>query len=190
MIKFCWQWSQNVHLVHTMKNQNSFPYMRCFVTMVTQQKNCQPMDTYFLTAYPCYRNMLHIANYSEFELYLPDEYFETIASKIGPFGLFDPCRAKKMTSDLFINNYETVRRRQVKPHFFWIVITRGICWYGGFLTTLKQLLNLTPVQTILWPPGFLYRMWPGSNMKWWSLDPYQHNEIIKPFVSFQLSKLS
>ena len=27
-------------------------------------------------------------------------------------------------------------------------------------------------------------------MKWWSLDPFQHNEIIKPFVSFQLSKLS
>ena len=59
-----------------------------------------------------------------------------------------------------------------------------------FSTTLKQLLNLTPVQTILWPPGSLYRMWPGSNMKLWSLDLYQHNEIIKPFVSFQLSKLS
>ena len=23
MIEFCWQWSQNVHLVNTMKNQNS-----------------------------------------------------------------------------------------------------------------------------------------------------------------------
>ena len=29
--------------------------------------------------------MLHIAKYSEFELYLPDEHFETIASKIGTF---------------------------------------------------------------------------------------------------------
>ena len=29
--------------------------------------------------------MLHIANYSEFELYLPDEHFEIIASKIGVF---------------------------------------------------------------------------------------------------------
>ena len=45
--------------------------------------------------------MLHIANYSEFELYLPDEHFDTIASKIGSF----------LTSDLFFNNYETVRRR-------------------------------------------------------------------------------
>ena len=27
----------------------------------------------------------HIANYSEFELYLQDEHFETIASKIGAF---------------------------------------------------------------------------------------------------------
>ena len=38
MVKFCWQWSQNVHQVNTMKNQNSLPYLRCFVTMVTQQK--------------------------------------------------------------------------------------------------------------------------------------------------------
>ena len=29
---------------------------------------------------------------------------------------------------------------------------------------------------------------PGTNMKWSSLE-YQHNEIIKPFVSFHLSKL-
>ena len=28
---------------------------------------------------------LHIANYSEFELYLPDENFEAIASKFGAF---------------------------------------------------------------------------------------------------------
>ena len=38
MAQFCWQWSQNVHLVNTMKNQNSLPYVRCFVTMVAQQK--------------------------------------------------------------------------------------------------------------------------------------------------------
>ena len=63
----------------------------------------------------------------------------------------------------------------------------GSGWAG--LDNIKQLLNLTPVQTILRHPGFLYRMWPGRNMKWWSLDPYQHNEIIKPFVSFELSKL-
>ena len=38
--------------------------------------------------------MLHmIENYSEFELYLPDERFETIDSKIGAFYLFDSCRA-------------------------------------------------------------------------------------------------
>ena len=48
-------------------------------------KNGQLMDTHFLTAYPCYCNMLHIANYSEFEMYLPDEHFETIASRIGAF---------------------------------------------------------------------------------------------------------
>ena len=45
-------------------------------------KNGQPMDANFQ---PCYRNMLLIANYSEFEMYLPDEYFETTAGKIGAF---------------------------------------------------------------------------------------------------------
>ena len=38
MIQFCWQWSQNVPHVNTMKNQNSLPYVRYFVTMVTQKK--------------------------------------------------------------------------------------------------------------------------------------------------------
>ena len=38
MVQFCWQWSQSAHLVNTMKNQNSLPYVRCIVTMVTQQK--------------------------------------------------------------------------------------------------------------------------------------------------------
>ena len=47
-----------------------------------RSKNGQPMDTNFLTVETCYRIMLHIANYSEFELHLQDENFETIASKI------------------------------------------------------------------------------------------------------------
>ena len=73
----------------------------------------QPMDTDFLTAWPCYRNMLHIANYSEFELHLRDEHFETIASKakLEHFHLFDTCKGKNVTFDLFFDNYETVSRR-------------------------------------------------------------------------------
>ena len=38
MIQLCWHWSQNVHQVNTMKNQNSLSYERCLVTMVTPQK--------------------------------------------------------------------------------------------------------------------------------------------------------
>ena len=53
---------------------------------------------------------------------------------------------------------------------------------------IEATFELDSCTTILWPPGFLYRMWPGSNMKQWSLDPYQHNKIIEPFVSFQLIK--
>ena len=44
--------------------------------MVTQQKKVSQWTLTF---------SLHIANYSEFELYLPDENFEAIASKIEAF---------------------------------------------------------------------------------------------------------
>ena len=37
-VQFCWQWSQNVHPVNTIKNRNSLLYVRCFVAMVTQQR--------------------------------------------------------------------------------------------------------------------------------------------------------
>ena len=53
-----------------------------------------------------------------------------LQAKLQHFYLFDPCRAKLLTSDFFFNNYKTVRRRLVKLYFFWIVIIRGICWYG------------------------------------------------------------
>ena len=52
--------------------------------MVTQQKR-SANGVEILTALPCYRNMLHIANNSEFELYLLDKHFETIVNKIGSF---------------------------------------------------------------------------------------------------------
>ena len=53
-----------------------------------------------------------------------------LPAKSDHFYLFDPCRATNLTFDHFFNNYETVRRRLVKLYFFWIVITRGIYWYG------------------------------------------------------------
>ena len=76
MLQSCWQWSQNVHQVSTIKkskNQNSLPYVRCFGTMVTYSKEGQPMDTPIFSL----QNMLHRENYSEFKLYLQDEHFET-----------------------------------------------------------------------------------------------------------------
>ena len=36
-----------------------------------------------------------------------------LPAKLDHFYLFDPCRAKNLTSDLSFNNYETVRRRVV-----------------------------------------------------------------------------
>ena len=54
--------------------------------------------------------MLHITNYSEFKLYLPTSILSSLPEKLDHFYLFEPRRAKKLTSDLFYNNYETVRR--------------------------------------------------------------------------------
>ena len=63
--------------------------------------------------------MRHIANYFEFELHLPGEHSEIIASKIGSFlTCLTPCRAKNLMSDPFFNNHETVRRRWVNYTFF------------------------------------------------------------------------
>ena len=52
-----------------------------------------------------------MANYSDFSLYLLDEHFETIASKIGSFLPVWPMWSQNVTFDLSFNNYETVRRR-------------------------------------------------------------------------------
>ena len=60
-------------------------------------------------------------------------------------------------------------------YFFWIVVTREICWYG-FLKTLKQLLNLTPVQTILWPQASCTECEPTAI---WNINPWPHTDIMK-----------
>ena len=52
MLQICWQWSQNVRQVNSIENQNSLPLVRCFVTMVTQQRWShprKPMYMVFLT---------------------------------------------------------------------------------------------------------------------------------------------
>ena len=133
--------------------------------------------------------MLHLANYAEFELYLPDKYFETIASKIGTFLPVWPLWSQK-NWPLTFSSITTKRYIVDRSNYTFSESLSQEESVGMVFDNIEAILNLTPVQTILWPPGFLYRMWPGSNMKWWSLDPYQRNEIIKPFVSFQLSKRS
>ena len=106
----------------------------------------------------------------------------TLPTKLEHFHLFDHCKTKILSFDLFFNNYVVDRSNFI---FFWIGMTIGIC--NMVMTTLKQLLNFTPVQTILWPHGLLYKKWHCSNMEHWPLVPYQHNKIIKPFVPFQLA---
>ena len=98
-----------------------------------------------------------------------------LPAKLNHFYLFDPCRAKKLTSDLFFNNFETVRRRYAKLYFFWIVIIRGIWWYGfwqhwsNFWIWLLYKLSCDPQASCIGcDPAAI-----------WNGDPWTHTNIIK-----------
>ena len=81
MLQFCWQWSQNIHQVNTMKIQNSLPYVRCFgyaAKMVSQ----------WTLSFSLHSHVNEICQI------LLAEHFETIASKIAEFYLFDPVKPK------------------------------------------------------------------------------------------------
>ena len=68
--------------------------------------------------------MLHIANNSEFELYLQDEHFETIASKFGALLHVWPLRSQNLDLCLFFNNYETVKRCAYRVKIAMALFTR------------------------------------------------------------------
>ena len=100
---------------------------------------------------------------------------------------FDLCRAKNLTFDLFFNNYETVLRRYHKLYFFWIVIIRGICWYGS----RQHWSNFW-----IWP---MYKLScdPQASCTWcdpaaiWHSDPWIHTNIMKlSYLSFLFSWLN
>ena len=58
-----------------------------------------------------------------------------LLAKLEHFYLFDPCRAKNLTFDVFFNNYKIVRCKYVKLYFFLserdYVITHSVrsMWY-------------------------------------------------------------
>ena len=115
-----------------------------------------------------------------------------LPAKLEHYYLFDPCRAKNLT--LTFSSITTKRYVVDRSNYTfsespgWIVITRGICWYDFWQHWSNFEFDPCTNYLVTPLPGFLYRMWPGSNMNYWPLVPYQHTKIIKPFVSFQLSK--
>ena len=96
-----------------------------------------------------------------------------LPSRLEHLYLFGPSRAKHLTIDLFFLNYETVL------YFFLNCYNKRnlLVW---LLTTLKQLLNLTPVQTSCDSQASSIRCDPAAI---WNSDPwthaYQHNNIMK-----------
>ena len=78
----------------------------------------------------CYRNMLHIANYSKFELYLPHEHLRPLPAKLELFYLFDPCRAKNLTSD-----FSSITTK------LYVVDRSSYYTFGGIFYFVTQLLN-------------------------------------------------
>ena len=58
-------------------------------------------------------------------------------------------------------------------------------WYATiFIHVLLQLSKWLFWPPISWPPGSLYRTWPGSNANSLLLALTKDNQIVKPFVSF------
>ena len=171
-----------------MKNHNSLPYVSCFVTMVTQQKRSANGHWlhHCITMLP--KHAAHSKLFWIGIVFTRRAFWDHCQQNWTTFTCLTPVEPKNWP--LTFSSITTKRYVVDRSNYTFPVSLQQEESVGMALTTLKQLLNLTPVQTILWPTGFLYRMWPGSKMKWWFLDPYQHNEIIKPFVSFQLSKLS
>ena len=87
MLQFGWQWSQNVHLVNTIKNLNSL--LRCLSTMVMQQRRSMTTHCIGLTM------LTKHASYAKLCLH----------------------GAKNLTFDIFFINYEMVHGRWVKLYF-------------------------------------------------------------------------
>ena len=94
--------------------------------------------------------MLHVANCSEFELYLQNEHFLDHCQQnwIIFTGLI-PVDQLILTFDLF-TNYKTICHRYIKLCFFLNSYNKWnlLVW---FLTPFKTSLNLASLQTILWP---------------------------------------
>ena len=115
MPKFCWQWSQNVHQVNTIKNQNSLTYVRCFVTMVMQQRRSVTrsakqwtltfsLDSHANETCHIWQTILNLNCIYKMSILRP------LPAELEHFYLFDPCRAKHLTFDLFFDNNKTICR--------------------------------------------------------------------------------
>ena len=111
--------------------------MRCSVTMVTQQRRLT-MDTNFITAWHVNETCYIWQTILNLNCIYKKNILRPLPAKFEHFYLFDPCRAKNLTVDLFFNKYETVGRRYVKTLTFTIYIVfqrsrdynKRNCWYG------------------------------------------------------------
>ena len=119
MLQFCWQWSQNVHQVNTMKNyvstiqiQNSLLYVACFGNMVRAYTVRKLVSMHWLTVFTYSNHSNESSHILQISLIFHCIYLMNILRplpvKLEHFYLFDPCRVKNLTFDLFFNNYETV----------------------------------------------------------------------------------
>ena len=103
----------------------------------------QLMATNFLTAWLWKRHLLHMAYFTEFELFLQEAHFETTASNIGAFSPICPPYSERI--DLWPFLSITTKRYTVDRAnytFFWIIITREIWEYMVF-DNIEATLHLT-----------------------------------------------
>ena len=112
MLEFCWQWSQYARLVNIIQIQNSLLYAACFVTMLMQWESQCPLADNGVDRLSCVTIVMKHLTYGNLfwcSIYLIN-IWRQLPAKLEHFYLFDPCRTKILSFDLFFNNSKTIRQ--------------------------------------------------------------------------------
>ena len=132
MIQCCRQWSQNVHKVNTMKNQNSLPYVRYCVTMATQQKQSAKGNklSHCITMLP--KHATHGKLFWIWIVFTRRAFWDHCQQNRIIFTCLTPVEPKYWPLTFSSFSSITTKRYVLDKSnytFFWIVIAREICWY-------------------------------------------------------------
>ena len=192
MLQFCWQWSHNVRLVNTIQIRDSLLYAACFVSMVMEWESPCPLafcggDRFcwvtIVTKHLTYGKLFwFLINFTWWTFWDHCQQNWSIFTCLTPV---EPKSWPLTFSSITTKRYVVDRSNYTFSESVWQEESVGMVF-----DKIEATFEFDPCTNYFVTPGLLYRKWHGSNMKYWSLAPYQHNKITKPCVTFQLSKSS